>query len=110
MPCFTREGCPTTTLSVMILAIETATVFTWPETKSKRGTSGIRTPIYNSLQRYDERGVKTAFLFSLGVADQKTSTMPAMMLYSVIKAENRLKISLKCFEFFRGQNDGDSVT
>ena len=84
--------------------------FTWDEATSKRGSSEISTGVFEALRFYDEKGVRKAYLFSDGCTGQnKNSIMPAMMLYTVSKSINLHEISLRFFESYHGQNEGDSA-
>ncbi|XP_076453198.1 uncharacterized protein LOC143288506 [Babylonia areolata] len=84
--------------------------FTWDEATSKRGSCEISTGVFEALKFYDVKGVRKAYLFSDGCAGQnKNSIMPAMMLYTVSKSTNLQEISLRFFESYHGQNEGDSA-
>lgn len=84
--------------------------YTWHEGVSKRGASEITSAVYKALQLYDEDGVNEIHLYSDGCSGQnKNSIMPAMMLYSIMNSKNIQEISLRYFESFHGQNEGDSV-
>lgn len=84
--------------------------FTWHEGQSKRGSNEISTAIFETLMIYDHSGVKEVNLFADGCSGQnKNSILPAMMLYTVENSVNIEKISLRFFESFHGQSEGDSV-
>lgn len=84
--------------------------FTWHEGVSKRGSSEISTAVYKALKLYDDEGAEEVHLYSDGcVGQNKNSIMPAMMLYAVANSNNLQEISLRYFESFHGQNEGDSV-
>lgn len=84
--------------------------YTWDEANSRRGASEIATCVYNALQVYDSKGIKVASLYSDGCSGQnKNSIMATMLLYTVLHCTNLKEISLKFFESFHGQNEGDSV-
>ena len=84
--------------------------YTWSEAQSKCGASELSTAVYQALQLYDKKGVKTAYLFSDGCGGQnKNSITPAMMLYMLSKSANMEDISLRFFETYHRQNEGDSA-
>ncbi|XP_012940904.1 uncharacterized protein LOC106012449 [Aplysia californica] len=84
--------------------------FTWHEGQSKRGSSEIATALYTALKAYDAKGTRVAYLFADGCPGQnKNSIFPAMMLYLINNSRNLVELSLRYFESFHGQNEGDSV-
>lgn len=84
--------------------------FTWHEGQSKRGSSEIATAVYMALKKYDIEGKKRAYLFCDGCPGQnKNSIIPGMMLYLINNSTNLVELSLKYFESFHGQNEGDSA-
>ena len=84
--------------------------FTWHEGVSKRGSSEISTAVFKALKMYDDEGAEEVHLYSDGcVGQNKNSIMPAMMLHAVATSNNLQEISLRYFESFHGQNEGDSV-
>lgn len=97
-------------LTVYNLSDRDCHCFTWHEGESKRGSSEISTAVYKILMMYDAQGVKKANLFADGCSGQnKNSIMPAMMLHTVTNSNNLQEISLRFFESFHGQNEGDSA-
>lgn len=83
--------------------------YTWDESQSKRGASEISTAVYNALLYYDNKGIVCANLFSDGCPGQnKNSIIPSMLLYFVSKSKSIEEVSLRFFEPFHGQNEGDS--
>ncbi|CAG9771355.1 unnamed protein product [Ceutorhynchus assimilis] len=95
--------------TVYNLATKDCHCYTWSEIDSKRGSSEISTCVYNFLQHYDEKGTVTVNLFSDGCAGQnKNSIVASMLLYFVTNSKNVEQVSLKFFEPFHGQSEGDS--
>lgn len=85
------------------------TCFTWHEGVSKRGSNEIATTVYKALQNYDRAGVKKVNLFCNGCSGQnKNSIIATIILYVVNTATNIESISLRYFEAFHGQNEGDT--
>lgn len=83
--------------------------YTWHEGESRRGASEISTVVYKALTHYDNLGCKSAVLFSDGCSAQnKNSIVASMLLYTVQKSVNINEISLRYFESFHGQSEGDS--
>lgn len=84
--------------------------FTWHEAQSKRGSSEISTAVYKALKFYDEQGCTSAHLFSDGCTGQnKNSIIATMMLYTINNSTNLREISLRYFESYHGQSEGDSA-
>lgn len=84
--------------------------FTWHEGISKRGSCEIATCIYKVLQSYDNNDVQFVSLYSDGCGGQnKNSIMAAMLLLMVVQSRNIKTITLRFFESYHGQNEGDSV-
>lgn len=83
--------------------------YTWDESQSKRGASEISTAVYLALKHYDENGIKSVSLFSDGCPGQnKNSILPTMLLYFVAKSKSIEDVSLRFFEPYHGQNEGDA--
>lgn len=83
--------------------------YTWDESQSKRGSSEISTSLYMALQHYDTQGIQNVYLFSDGCPGQnKNSIIPTMLLYFVSRSKCITDISLRFFEPYHGQNEGDS--
>lgn len=84
--------------------------FTWHEAHSKRGSSEISTAIHMVLKEHDKNGLKKAFLFSDGCPGQNKNTiMVAMLLHLINSSSNLNEVSLRYFESFHGQSEGDSA-
>lgn len=85
--------------------------WTWHEGISKRGASEVATAIYKTLEYYNDNGVtQEVALFADGCRGQNKNTiMAAMLLYAVAHFNNLKEISLRFFESFHGQNEGDSA-
>lgn len=85
--------------------------YLWNEVQSKRGASEISSCIYKALSAYDTKNiVKSVALFSDGCSGQnKNSITAAMLLYTVANSRHIEKISIRFFESFHGQNEGDSA-
>lgn len=98
-------------LTVYDLGSRQCWCFMWSELDSKRGAAEISTCVYKALQIFDnEKCAKSVALFSDGCSGQnKNSITAAMMLYSVANSANIEEITLRFFESFHGQNEGDSV-
>lgn len=91
------------------IADRDCTCFMWNECISNRGASEITTCVYKALTDLDDKGAKIVSLFSDGCSGQnKNSIMAAMLLYTVNNSTNIETISLRFFESFHGQNEGDS--
>ncbi|KAG5886831.1 hypothetical protein JTB14_005283 [Gonioctena quinquepunctata] len=84
--------------------------FTWHEGISKRGSCETATCIYRVLQSYDNNNVQFVSLYSDGCGGQnKNSIVAAMLLFAVVRSRNIESITLRYFESYHGQNEGDSV-
>lgn len=69
----------------------------------------LSTAVYKALTLYDLKGVKTVNLFSDGCPGQnKNSIFSAMLFYTISRSVNIEEISLRFFEAYHGQNEGDS--
>lgn len=86
------------------------TCFTWSETVSKRGSSEIASCVYDFLKGIDDKSINHIMLFSDGCSGQNRNTIIATMLvYFVTNSTNIKEVSLRFFEPFHGQNEGDSA-
>lgn len=84
--------------------------WSWHEGLSRRSSSEIATAVYKTLQHYDSKCVTLVSLFSDGCRGQnKNSVVDAMLLYAVVNSSSIAEISLRYFESFHGQNEGDSA-
>lgn len=85
--------------------------FIWSEVCSQRGASEISSCVYRALQKYDmEKRARSVALFSDGCSGQnKNSVIATMLLYAVANSSYIEEISLRFFESFHGQNEGDSA-
>lgn len=84
--------------------------YTWDECQSCRGSSEISTAIFKTLQFYDEQGVQSVHLFSDGCTGQnKNSILATMLLYFVNISSSIKDVSIRYFESYHGQNEGDSA-
>ncbi|KAG5864145.1 hypothetical protein JTB14_022009 [Gonioctena quinquepunctata] len=84
--------------------------FIWHEGISKRESCEIATCIYRVLQSYDNNNVQFVSLYSDGCGGQnKNSIVAAMLLFAVVQSRNIESITLRYFESYHGQNEGDSV-
>ena len=84
--------------------------YTWHEGLSKRGANEIATCVFKALDFYNSTGIKNVSLYSDGCTGQnKNSIMATMLLYVVASCVNIEEISLRFFESFHGQNEGDSA-
>ena len=92
------------------LADHNCDCYIWHEGQSARGSSEISTAVFMSLADYDQKGIKSVYLFSDGCPGQNKNTiMPTMMLYMINRSSNIEEISLRFFESFHGQSEGDSA-
>lgn len=92
------------------LATKNCWCYTWHEGISKRGASEISTCVYKFLTQNDRQKVKRINLFSDGCQGQnKNSVMASMLLLFINNSVNTSEVSLRFFESFHGQNEGDSA-
>ncbi|XP_012940161.1 uncharacterized protein LOC106012278 [Aplysia californica] len=92
------------------LGDHTCDCFIWHEGQSRRGSSEISTAVCRALREYDQRGIKTAYLFADGCPGQNKNTiMPTMMLHMINTSAHMEELSLRYFESFHGQCEGDSA-
>lgn len=97
-------------LTVYDIATKDCTCYLWHESDSKRGASEVSSAVYLSLRKKDEEGCVRADLFSDGCGGQnKNSIVASMLLYTVVHSTNLNEISLKYFESYHGQSEGDSA-
>lgn len=82
--------------------------YTWDESQSKRGASEISTALYFALKHYDAEGVNILTYFLTGVPDRIRTTIPTMLLYFLAKSTSSEAVSLRYFEPYHGQNEGDA--
>lgn len=81
----------------------------------------MRAKVHAEVQRFQlpylwhcrtmtKKGIKSVYLFSDGCPGQNKNTiMPTMMLYMINHSSNIQEISLRFFESFHGQSEGDSA-
>nr|CAH7712759.1 unnamed protein product [Callosobruchus chinensis] len=97
-------------LTIYNLGTKDCYCYTWHEGISKRGANEISTCVYKFLLQCDTQGVKTVSLFADGCpAQNKNSVMAAMLLHLINNSSNISEISLRFFESYHGQNEGDSA-
>lgn len=97
-------------LTIYNLASKQCDCYLWHECISKRGSSEISSCIFKYLQDLDKNGVEEVFLFSDGCSGQnKNSAFACMLLHQVMTSTSIVCISLKFFEPYHGQNEGDSA-
>ena len=81
--------------------------FLWQEGQSRRGSPEICTAVYSALKL---SGIRKAYMFLDRCPSQnKSSIFPTMMLCFMNNSLNFEELSLRYFESFHGQNEGDSV-
>lgn len=84
--------------------------FLWNEALSKRGSCEISTCLYLYLKELDTEGITNVSLFSDGCSGQnKNSIVGAMLLHAVTNLKNLQCISLRFFEPYHGQSEGDAA-
>lgn len=92
------------------LADHSCDCYTWHEGESRRGSSEISTAVYMALKDYDDKGVKSAYLFADGCPGQNKNTiMPAMMLHAIHTSCHMEEVSLRFLKSYHGQSEADSV-
>lgn len=84
--------------------------YVWHEGFGRRGSCETASCLYDYLCDLDCKNVKEIFLFSDSCCGQnKNSAIAAMLLNVVSNSKNISFISLKFFEPYHGQNEGDSA-
>lgn len=97
-------------LTIYDLATKDCHCFLWNETISKRGSCEISSCLLKMLQDYDRKGVVEITLFCDGCAGQNKNSMIASMFLRVVnKSTNIKRVTLKFFEPYHGQNEGDAA-
>lgn len=97
-------------LTVYNTASKDCECYLWHEGLSKRGSSEISTCLYKYLMTLDLNNIEEVFLFSDGCSGQnKNSAIATMLLHVVLTSKNIRMISLRFFEPYHGQNEGDSA-
>ena len=80
------------------------------ECESKRGSSEVATSTRKFLLMQDKLNKKRIHFFADGYSGQNKNLILAIMLLVFInESKNIEEVSLRYFEPFHGQNEGDSV-
>lgn len=84
--------------------------YLWHEGLIKRGASEISSCIFRYLEELDKRQVEEIFLFCDGCSGQNKNSGTAIMLLHFVNISKYVsRVSLRFFEPYHGQNEGDSV-
>lgn len=107
---FYKRRLSTFNFTIYNLKTKECDCYVWHEGISSKGSCEVATCLYKFLTELDKDGVEEVHLFSDGTVSQnKNSIIAAMLLFKVVKSKHLKIITLKFFEAYHGQSEGDSA-